>query len=555
MGSLINRARLREDPAYQRENRLRAQTDLFFLAHEVLGYDDITEYTHRQVADFFVQKDPRKTIAAQDRCKSRLLLLPRGTFKTSFNIADTVQWVCDFTDVRILTLTASNSPDSPLADAFVAEVADHFFQANDSAATILHELFPECVTHKRAKAGWFLSPSRVKAYRDPTLMGSSIESSLSGWHWDVIKLEDIQDNRNSQTIFGLKKVKQNLFINLKMLMPWGYRDATGTRYGPQDVYGRMIETMNPKVSKMLWKPAMVAKPESRQKEIDTPELMTEADYDLFFPELLPYSFLMEKKEEDLHSYMTQYLNLASGSFTSTFPMERLLGASIDDETIPLHGTISIAWRMELGESNQVAGMVGLLENGRMYIVDLVRGSYAPSTLARKVVLLAKKHGCHQVLIEETPGAHHYEPAIRNEALAEGWKVAIRWAEFDEDDQVRALRVKNCEPLLQGGRLLFAKSVPHLKELHRQLYNYGLVEENELPDALARVCEALPSSIALNDRKEIAEEEFDAMVERDVYDRVYGLGSNEVEEVEEADEMYVPAGNTGGLEEIMPGLTG
>jgi len=147
----------------------------------------------------------------------------------------------------------------------------------------LHLLFPEYVITKMPKKGWFVTPARKKYRRDATLMGTSIESSLSGWHFDVIKLEDIQDNRNSQTSYGINKVKTNMFINLKMLMSWGYREMTGTRYGPMDVYGLVIERLNPEVGKVMWKPAMKVK-ERVWKE--RPKLLARAeDYSYLFETL------------------------------------------------------------------------------------------------------------------------------------------------------------------------------------------------------------------------------------------------------------------------------
>jgi hypothetical protein len=263
----IDIQRLRTDDEYKNQLRLRAQTDLYWLATKVLvndqgtpSYPDINVRTHREVANFFVKKDPDKTLDEQDKVKQRLLLMPRGTFKTSFNIVDTLQWILCFPDIAIFVMTAANTDDSPLADVFLEEVARHFLNVTERDWKPLHLLFPEFVITKMPKKGWFVSPARKTYRRDATVMATSIESSLSGWHFDVIKFEDIQDNRNSQTSASIRKVKNNLFINLKMLMSWGYREGTGTRYGPMDVYGLVIERLDPRVGKVMWKPAMQVKP-------------------------------------------------------------------------------------------------------------------------------------------------------------------------------------------------------------------------------------------------------------------------------------------------------
>src|SRR3569832_2052208 len=116
----IDIERIGADANYREMLQYLCQTDLFFLAKEILGYRDVTEETHREVADTFLKKDPKRSIREQaDPCHVRLLLLPRGTFKSTFNICDTVQYIICWPDIAILVLTAANSEDSPLADAFV----------------------------------------------------------------------------------------------------------------------------------------------------------------------------------------------------------------------------------------------------------------------------------------------------------------------------------------------------------------------------------------------------------------------------------------------------
>src|SRR5215469_13763326 len=259
MQNEIDIARIPEDDEYRQALRWRMQTDLFWLTKFVLGYELVTEEWHTEVADVFISKDPRKPVEQQSRKRRRMLILPRKTYKTTFNISDSVQWILGFPDVAVMAMTASNSPDSPLADAFVAEVASHFICNDYTPKTALHLCFPEHIISKMPKAGEFTTPARTKFRRDPTVKGVSIEQSLSGWHPDVIKSEDVQDNRNSQTTFALNKVRKNFYLNLKMLGEGGYVDITGTRYGPMDLYGDMIAKAGEETI-LLWKPAYIRRP-------------------------------------------------------------------------------------------------------------------------------------------------------------------------------------------------------------------------------------------------------------------------------------------------------
>ena len=74
--------------------RFLAQTNLFFLCHLLEKYRETTVQTHEDICnEFFVQKNP--TYLTWDDfayqytdLKDRMLLVPRGGFKSSMNIVD-----------------------------------------------------------------------------------------------------------------------------------------------------------------------------------------------------------------------------------------------------------------------------------------------------------------------------------------------------------------------------------------------------------------------------------------------------------------------------------
>jgi len=553
VSNAIDVARIGEDSAYKDELRWRAQTDLFWLTKFVLGYAKVTERWHQQVADVFIKKDPNKPIEDQHSKHKRMVLLPRKTYKTTFNIADAVQWIIAFPEVAVMAMTASNSPDSPLADAFVGEVASHFYAPPGSPQTILHQLFPEHVITKPQPAGTFTTPARQKYRRDPTLKGVSIEQSLSGWHPDIIKSEDVQDNRNSQTAFSLRKVRTNFYINLKMLGETGYLDITGTRYGPMDLYGDMIQKMDDSWV-YLWRPAYIRKPHALKLEDDQ---LKENDVILQFPEQLSWVFLRSEKNMDENSFWTQYMNIATGNFKPTFPMERLEAAKIADDDTPDNGKVYISWRFEYAECRYSAAAVGVEKNGRMTIMEVVRDTFAPTALTRKIIALARKWETHRIQIEDTPGARSLEPHIRNQALEDAWRIEITWVEFLQDATARALAIKSAEPHLLAGRLLFSDGIQNAQEVFRQLYHFGMVEDIEIASVISRVAANLPSSIAAEGFESDSEDAWREQMETDAYNRVYGraqYAEREPPPPEVVEEEWEPPSHDS-LSEAMPGLSG
>jgi hypothetical protein len=556
MEDVIDVARIEADDEYRFALRYRMITDLFWLTKYVLGYDKVTEHDHRVVADHFVKKDPTRSIDHQDTRRRRILLLPRKTFKTTFNIADSVQWILGFPDVAIMVMTASNSDDSPLADAFVTEVAEHFVCIEGQPKKPLHLCFPEHVITKRPKNGVFhdfISPARTKYRRDPTVTGVSIEQSLSGWHPDIIKSEDVQDNRNSQTAYALKKVRTNFYINLKMLGETGFLDITGTRYGPMDLYGDLMQKSDDNTI-VLWKPAYIRKPHAMKVDDD---LLTVDDVIMQFPQQLSWPFLRSEKILDESSFWTQYMNVAEGNFKPTFPIDRLNAAKVKDEHSEHEGKVHICWRFEYAECKNSAGAAGIEHEGRMTIVDIARGIYTPTALATRFVGMAKRWNCHSVEVEDTPGAESMVTHIRNEAIEQDWRIQITWSPYLQDETARQLKIKTAEPHLMAGRLLFADGISNVQEAFRQLYHFGMVEESEVANVISRVAGKLPASIASDELADLDEEQLTNYIERDAYDRVYGRGQYAAIEPAPDFEIYdfVPNRAPADLDDIMPGLSG
>src|SRR5882672_9529729 len=77
----------------------------------------VRRVTHGLIFDFFVKKDKTKSIAEQDKViKTRVLLYPRGSQKSTVDIADAVQWILNFPEVRICFLTAEDTLATTLVD-------------------------------------------------------------------------------------------------------------------------------------------------------------------------------------------------------------------------------------------------------------------------------------------------------------------------------------------------------------------------------------------------------------------------------------------------------
>src|SRR5437870_3617043 len=85
--------------------RLKCKTDKLFLSH-MLGYD-FQEDVHSDLFANYLQIDQTKNLYDQDEIKSRLVLWPRGHYKTSSAVVEMVQLILNFPDIRILLMSGT----------------------------------------------------------------------------------------------------------------------------------------------------------------------------------------------------------------------------------------------------------------------------------------------------------------------------------------------------------------------------------------------------------------------------------------------------------------
>ena len=78
-------------------DRARAKTDKLFLATEVLGYD-FQEDVHQELFDQFIQYDDKLPWAQQSHIAKRMILWPRGHFKSTAVVVEIIQIILNFPD-------------------------------------------------------------------------------------------------------------------------------------------------------------------------------------------------------------------------------------------------------------------------------------------------------------------------------------------------------------------------------------------------------------------------------------------------------------------------
>jgi len=484
----------------------------------------IVEETHGRICRFFVQKDKNKALADQDKdLKTRGLLWPRGGMKSTTGIAEAVQWILNFPNIRICFLTATD----PLAVGLLEELKGHFVIKNDSPS-LMNLFFPEwCVADEDFVISqgyrcpkWYKKNEGTKR-KESTVNAISIGGNISGRHYEVMIADDVVSNDNATSVEQCAKIVKDFSINRKTLRPWGYVYKIGTRYLDDDMYGNDIEKLNVgeitvttdgpcveiltnKVLKTAYLigRAVVIKPEVRKRIEDEGKQVSyveagEEGCDLLLPRILDYSKLLTEWRDDEFVMEGQYNQNPRIQTATAFDLPLLYRNTIPIQEMPMRGPISQTWDFAFNPKNKrdfcTCATVVWDERGGMVVIDLVRQRFTPMDLAKAVVAQARKWRPFVIGVENASGSQMLEPTIISEALKTGDPAVIAvcskidWIKVENQEGAKMTRMASLHPYLVNHQLRFVAHLPYLKELYSEFQKCLLYKQtkNDIPDVISR----------------------------------------------------------------------
>ncbi len=524
------------DPQLQVTGTLQfmCRTNLLVLGREVFN-KAFTFFTHAPICNFFVQKDPSKPHHLQDDIKERLLLYPRGSFKSTIDIIDCVQWMINFPDIRILILSA----ESGLAVSFIGEMKNYFFVPKAADPTSFQKLFPEWTISSRTEGAedQFICPCRTVGddkKKDPSAWANSILSNLPGWHCDLMKGDDVVNDKNSETKELIAKVIRKINYAESLIDPGGFKDLLGTPYAGSDLYAHTVASVEPADLKKLATPARWLTPASQHKDERD---CTDADWELLFEfdktgrKRLTNDFLNKRKRKDLGIYLSQYMLNASGTRKVKFSADLLAQRTIGLEQLPNQLRYYIFWDFAYGNSAandySVGAVIGLDEQNRAYVVEVLRDHYVESDLARAIAESFKKYDPRLVCIEGSNGAQFLEQTIRRYAEEIGIPhIRLEFFKVDRSVNAKATRIGALQPYLLGGQLFFMNTIDCIEDLYKEFKDFGTSTHDDIPDAISHYMRVLPAGMPEPNgpgSKERAQEFDRKMREKDFYDLIFAQG--------------------------------
>jgi hypothetical protein len=572
--NLINLSKLGADvvPASSlgKEVRRRCETDLFWMARyftwetnphsekgtKSLSENLITEEYYKIVCDLFVKKDKSKPLNQQSPVKTRLLLWPRSGYKSTLDHVDTVQWILNFPSIRILYLTA----EATLSKGFVDEVKGHF-QKSEDEPTLMELFFPEfCFQEttveeegkktkgQREKTEVFTCPvwkSKKIRRKEPTVVASSVGKTKSGWHYELIKMDDAVSDVNTETSEQCSNISHKLFLAEKLIIPGGYYvDYIGTRYADEDHYGELLEKnenvgdverteglgwffVHNKTTNMdiLVGRAITIKPEVAQRlqAEGRPVTYKEAGEEgciLLLPHIMSFSWLMNDLAKDEKSFEGQRNQNPRPVGSITFDRNLLVKCTVPYQLIPRNGPVSNMWDFAGGKNKKgldyTTGSAVLwgeedeyFATGKKsgskktvgYALKVVRDRFNNLTAAQAVVRLAQETRPFVISIEDSPGIRYVEPTIRTEAAKTGDSFIIElcdhidWIPVSNEIDAKKLRMGQLYPWMVGNQWKFLNACmePLAIEILYSEFEKCMTSHHhdDIPDNLARQLKHAP----------------------------------------------------------------
>jgi hypothetical protein len=175
----------------------------------------------------------------------QLILWPRGHMKSTM-IAYWCAWrIVRQPEITILYASAT----SALADQQIGLIKSVL------GSQLVLKYWPELRTVEegrrdmwRADAFCVDHPKRKKeVIRDPTCKAVGMGANITGFHADVVVLDDIVVSENAETKTERDKVKSWYSLLTSILNPGGTVKAVGTRYHTEDLYSDLME-----MSEYVW---------------------------------------------------------------------------------------------------------------------------------------------------------------------------------------------------------------------------------------------------------------------------------------------------------------
>ena len=189
-------------------------------SYQCLGYQGLNPRTHRDMIK-----------ALESNSKRKLIIMPRGTFKTTIGSVAYPLWLLTQNPNLRIMLDSELYTNSKMR---VREIRAHL----ESDNFIKH--YGNWKGSTWSDGELIIAP-RTKILKEPSIFASGISASKTGVHADVIIADDLNSPLNTNNPENAMKVVEHTKYYTSILEPDGILVYIGTRYSANDTYQMIID--------------------------------------------------------------------------------------------------------------------------------------------------------------------------------------------------------------------------------------------------------------------------------------------------------------------------
>lgn len=414
--------------------------------------------------------------------KSKMVLWPRGSFKSQVWTIGQAAWlIARDPNLRILIC----SETARQAQKFVGEV----MKIVDS------QWFKDRFGVHKGKqwkegSGVFYSALRTRqGIKDPTLAAAGVGEVQTGAHWDVVIMDDVCSQENTQTPESIEKL-WNWFGEVQSQLDPGTKlFMIGTLHHYADIYCRIIKdeqiSKTFEISKHAWCDPIV---DPHGKEPTT----------LFFPKRITRAFVADRKlKQTPRLFACFYENRPQTGDDQIFKPEFF--RVIEDRDIPsaVWTYILTDWAF-IGEDKKnqrsdrcVFWTVSLDCNRVAYVRDIVIGRWKPSDSVRICCDLWSRNQNIEVKGVTVEKVTHKELLMSLfEEVRRQTFVRPQFIEIEgRNQEIKDIRIEAAEPRFRRGDIYFARSLRESfthkwKPMIDEMTEWPFSAHDDIPDAIS-----------------------------------------------------------------------
>ena len=458
------------------EVRKHALEDFYFFCTNVMGFVDLYRPLHGPLCE----------LIANDRLLRKLVLLPRGHFKTTIiSICYPLWLLCKDQNNSIALCSVSASK----AEENLEEVIDRAKGARFQA------IFGDVIGHPTS---WTICRvDKVKLKRSGTTTGPSIaaygvESSEVGRHFSQMLLDDIADQTTVNTQYSRDKAWQWLGRQLSVLNPGSQLIILGTRWHWDDVYSRVQKELR-KWSEDYPLGWFIEK----RKVIE--------DGKLIFPTRFNREELAEiKKLQGDYIFSCFYYNEPVGEGINPFDLRKFQWIDYErpeeseDEEEQIQTPLTHIFVDPAASEAETACFSGILvidalHSRKIVVREAILERMHPDKLVDRIFELVGIHQPIRVAIEEEAYQKSLLFWIRREMLERGEHFQIVPVRMPRNI-TKFARLAALQPFIHNGDIMFQRDMPGKEHIIEEFETYPKGPHTDLIAAMAMLpfCTIYPS---------------------------------------------------------------